>query len=29
LGEAEAEFGSDADYTQVAQLLEKRAGVQL
>ena len=29
LGEAEAEFGADADYTQVAQLLEKRVGVQL
>ena len=29
LGEAEAEFGSDADYTQVAQLLERRAGVEL
>ena len=29
LGEAEAELGPDADYTQIAQLLENRAGLTL
>lgn len=29
LGEAEAAFGPDADYTQIAQLLEDRAGLTL
>eukprot|EP00966_Prymnesium_polylepis_P095206 2204568-Prymnesium_polylepis.1 len=29
VGEAEAAFGAEADYTQIAQLLESRAGLTL